>query len=86
MKEMLRSALEQAEALCEQLRRARDTLGRYEGEQLTEARTEQQLDRWTRERGLGGSMDAAVTHMEKVLAELRWLQSELESSLGRPGV
>lgn len=77
MKESIRSALDRAEALDEELRLVGDALGRFEGEQLSEAGTEKQLDRWARERGLTESMDAARRHMGQVLAELQWIHDEL---------
>lgn len=78
MKGEIKTMFEQAESLSEQLQRIGGALGHYKGEQLNETNTERQLDRWTQERGLGESMDAAITHMKKVVEELRWIQSELE--------
>jgi len=70
--------IEQAESLDKELLLVRGKLGRYEGEQLTEERTERQLDRWTKERGMGDAADAAGTYMEKVLAELRSILDGLD--------
>lgn len=78
MKDIIQSTLEQAEALYNQLKSVGDKLDKYDGEHLTEAMTEYQLDRWTQERGLDESMEAAVMHMAKVLHELRWIHDELE--------
>jgi len=77
MKDTIRRLLEQAEAIDKELHLIRGKLGSYEGEQLNEARTEQQLDRWTRERGMDEAVDSAVAHMKKVLSELQWILEEL---------
>lgn len=78
MKGITQSTLQQAEALDEQLRRVVCTLGQYDGDHLTEAKTEQQLDRWTQGRDLDSSMVAAVEHMAKVIAELRNILDGIE--------
>lgn len=78
MRENILKVIEQAEALDRELHLIRGKLGRYEGEQLTEERTEHQLNRWTKERGMDDAADAAVTHMEKVLVELRWILDGLD--------
>ena len=78
MRENILKVIEQAEALDKELHLIRGKLGRYKGEQLTEEGTERQLDRWTQERGMDDAADAAVTHMEKVLAELRWILDGLD--------
>ena len=79
MKETIKETVDQASALLETLERVRKLLGRYDGEQLNEARTERQLDRWTQERGTGEAMDSAVKHMTKVLQEIRWVQGQLDA-------
>lgn len=78
MKKNIESLLEHAEFLYEELRSAGEASSRYKGEQLTEAKTEKQLDRWTRERGLDESIETAVANMAKVLDELRWIHEGFE--------
>lgn len=78
MKDTIYTMIEQAEALLGKLKTVGKKLSSYEGEQLTEAKTEQQLDRWTQERGLDESVETAITHMTKVLDELRWIYGGIE--------
>jgi len=78
MKNEIQLMLEKAEALDKELHLMRSRLGTYDGEQLNETSTERQLDRWTQERGMDEAINVAVTHMAKVLGELRWIYEGLE--------
>jgi hypothetical protein len=78
MKELIRSTLEHATALDEELRLIREALGKSEGEQTSEAKTERQLDRWAQERGLGETIDTAVKHMANVLEAVKLVSAELD--------
>ena len=78
MKDMIQRTLEQAEVLDEEIQRLKESLGQYEGEQLTEVRTVQQLDRWNQEQDLGDSVDTALLHMAKVLEELRRIRESFQ--------
>jgi hypothetical protein len=80
MKEIVQEALVQAEALGEQIRKAEEKLGNYQGEQITEDGTEEQLDRWVDERALARSVRSAATHLGEVTKELRWLIRTLQAS------
>jgi hypothetical protein len=77
MQKAIRSALDHAREISDQLRKAKADLGFQRGDQMCEDKTAEQLDRWSIESKLGEGLTAALAHTEHLIQELEGLDEAL---------